>query len=236
MVTEKKSQRGPTPAGEPPRDASATDWTVRPFEELELIGGELALDFANSLGGTREVPKERLHAYSDLVGWAVHAGGIEPAELEPLLAQAAERPDEAARVLERALELREAIYRIFTAVSEDRRPAPDDLERLNQELARALPHLRIATCAEDAAGQPFEYGFGADPSALDRPLWPIARSAADLLAEGELARVKQCTSDDCAWLFVDLSKNKSRRWCDMKDCGNRAKARRHYHRQKRAAG
>jgi predicted RNA-binding Zn ribbon-like protein len=63
-------------------------------------------------------------------------------------------------------------------------------------------------------------------------LWPIVDAAADLLVRGEPERIKTCGSATCGWLFLDLSRNRSRRWCDMKDCGNRAKARRHYARRK----
>ena len=214
MVREDTETRLPTTEG------------VWPVEELELIGGEVCLDFANSLGGTREAPKERLHDYGDLVRWAAHAGVIEETEVRPLLGAAEARSAEAEAVFARALRLREAIFRIFVAVAEDRRPAAADLERLNDELALALPHLRIVP---DEHG--FDYRFDAADGALDRPLWPVARSASELLAAGDLARIKQCTSDECDWLFVDLSKNRSRRWCDMRDCGNRAKARRYYRRR-----
>jgi predicted RNA-binding Zn ribbon-like protein len=204
---------------------------VPPIEELELIGGEVCLDFANSLGGTREEPKDRLHGYGDLVRWAAHAGAIERKDAGPLHAAAVSRPAEASAVFARALELREAIFRIFVAVAEDASPAAADLTRLNDELARALPHLRIVP---DEHG--FEYRFDSADGALDRPLWPVARSASELLAHGDPARIKRCTSEECDWLFVDLSKNRSRRWCDMRDCGNRAKARRYYRRRTRASG
>lgn len=200
---------------------------VRPVEELELIGGEACLDFANTLGGTREAPSERLHGYGDLVRWAAHAGAIPKAEVQPLLAAADARSPEADAVFARALRLRESIFRIFVAVIAETNPAEEDLQRLNDELALALPHLRIVPHEHG-----FDYRFDAADGALDRPLWPIARSASELLATGDLGRVKRCTSDDCDWLFVDLSKNRSRRWCDMRDCGNRAKARRYYRRQR----
>jgi predicted RNA-binding Zn ribbon-like protein len=206
-----------------------TEWVRRPIEDLELIGGEVCLDFANSMGGTREAPSERLHGYADLVRWAAHAGAIERAELEPLLAAADSRSAEAEAVFARAIELREAIFRIFAALAADASPAAADLERLNDELARALPHLRIVPGEHG-----FDYRFEAAEGALDRPLWPVARSASELLATGDLGRVKRCTSDECDWLFVDLSKNRSRRWCDMRDCGNRAKARRYYRRRRSA--
>jgi predicted RNA-binding Zn ribbon-like protein len=196
--------------------------------ELELVGGEVCLDFANTVGGTRDDPKERLHGYEDLVLWSARGGALEPDAVAPLLAAAADRPAEAAAVHARAIGLREAIYRIFAAVAEARPPAEADLELLNGELARALPHLRI-----EPAGEGYGYRFASVP-ALDRPLWAIARSAAELLASDHLGHLKGCSSDDCTWLFLDQSRNQSRRWCDMRDCGNRAKARRHYHRQKRA--
>jgi predicted RNA-binding Zn ribbon-like protein len=199
-------------------------------ETLELIGGAVCLDFANTVGGTRDDPKEKLHTYADLVRWGARAGAVDAESGSELLAMAADRPAEAAGVLARALELREAVYRIFAAIVAGRAPAGSDLRVLNGELARALPHLRIEPTEEG-----FEYAFAHDPS-LGRPLWAIARSASELLASGELDHLKECSSDDCTWLFVDQSRNQSRRWCDMKDCGNRAKARRHYHRQKRARG
>lgn len=215
MVKNDRSGQTPTTDGVPP------------VEDLELIGGEVCLDFANTLGGTREAPSERLHDYGDLVRWAAHAGAIEGTEVETLVAAAGARSAEAEAVFARALRLREAIFRIFVAVIADASPAEEDLERLNDELARALPHLRIVP---DEHG--FDYRFEASDGALDRPLWPVARSASELLATGDLGRVKRCTSDECDWLFVDLSKNRSRRWCDMRDCGNRAKARRYYRRQR----
>lgn len=208
-------------------DPTATTDGVRPVEDVELIGGEVCLDFANTLGGTREAPSERLHDYGDLVRWAAHAGAIEGTEVEALVAAAGARSAEAEAVFARALRLREAIFRILVAVIADASPAEEDLERLNDELARALPHLRIVP---DEHG--FDYRFEAPDGDLDRPLWPVARSASELLATGDLGRVKRCTSDECDWLFVDLSKNRSRRWCDMRDCGNRAKARRYYRRQR----
>ena len=126
-------------------------------------------------------------------------------------------------VLKRAVALREAIYRICLAVAEQKEPLGRDLAKLNAELERCLPRLRIA---------PNQQGFGwewrSEAGALDDALGPIARSAADLLVSGELLeKLRQCQGDNCGWLFIDSSKNHSRCWCDMRDCGNRAKVRRH---------
>lgn len=214
------------PSEEPPGQSSSD----RPVEALELIGGELCLDFTNTVGGSRENPKERLHDYSDLVRWAAHAGAIGAEEADELLTRGAERPDAAEGVFARALELREAIYRIFDRIARGQAPAAADLERLNAELEPALGRLRVAPAPDGG----FDLRF-ADEPILERVLWPLARSAAELLVSDDLGRVKQCGGDDCAWIFLDQSKNRSRRWCDMADCGNRAKARRHYRRRKRAA-
>ena len=105
--------------------------------------------------------------------------------------------------------------------------AAADLDALNATLARALPHLRIVPEADAYA-----WNWAGEEDALDSMLWPVARSAGDLLTSDELKRVGECQGDGCGWLFLDMSRNRSRRWCDMGDCGNRAKARRHYHRQK----
>jgi predicted RNA-binding Zn ribbon-like protein len=126
------------------------------------------------------------------------------------------------KVLSRALELREALYRIFRAAGKGKSPAEGDLAILNSELKASLGRLRIG---KDKGG--FQWHWKDDALRLDNPLGPIARSAADLLTHGHaLEQVGQCHGDNCGWLFVDLSKNHSRRWCDMRDCGNRAKVRR----------
>jgi predicted RNA-binding Zn ribbon-like protein len=80
----------------------------------------------------------------------------------------------------------------------------------------------------------FRWGWDEESDSLTKVLWPVAKAAADLLtSEGHaLKRLHQCAASDCGWLFIDMSRNHSRRWCDMSNCGNVAKARRHYHRKK----
>ncbi|MBI2081511.1 MAG: CGNR zinc finger domain-containing protein, partial [candidate division NC10 bacterium] len=102
-----------------------------------------------------------------------------------------------------------------------------DLAVLNAALAEALPLLGLVP-----EGNGFTWEWTANGQRLDRMLWPVARSAAELLTSGELARVRECEAESCAWLFMDRSRNRSRRWCDMKTCGNRTKARRHYERKR----
>lgn len=77
----------------------------------------------------------------------------------------------------------------------------------------------------------FQWDWRENKGELDRLLWPVIQSAGDLMISNEVNRTRECEDDTCEWLFIDRSKNHSRRWCDMSDCGNRAKARRHYARK-----
>src|SRR5579884_2172286 len=106
-------------------------------------------------------------------------------------------------------------------------PARDDLKLLNMRLSEAMAQARIVP---DTQG--YKWDWVRDEQALDRILWPVVRSAADLLTSEKLPDVRACAAEDCRWLFLDISKNHSRRWCDMQTCGNQAKARRHYQRAK----
>jgi predicted RNA-binding Zn ribbon-like protein len=131
---------------------------------------------------------------------------------------------EAEWVLRRAIRLREALYPLFRGAAQGQPPDPDDLGVLQAELTRALPHLRIGW---SPAGFAREWEHGSP--ALDQVLWPVSWSAAELLTHGPIDRIRECPGQgNCGWLFLDLTKNASRRWCDMRVCGNRAKARRHY--------
>lgn len=197
---------------------------------LPLRGGDLSLDFTNTVSsrGTED-EADYLKTYTDLLAWSVHAGGLAEADAARLAAAAAGRAAPAGKVLARGQRLREALYRIFAAHAAGRTPRERDLGLLNAELARALAHRRV----EHTSGA-FRWGWEDGAQALDRVLWPIAQSAAELLISGELARVHQCENESCGWLFVDRSRNHSRRWCDMDDCGNVAKVRRYRSRHKQA--
>ena len=193
-----------------------------------LIGEQPCLIFANTVGGSRPATeREYLHDYTDLLAWSQHAGLITASEAQRLLAEATHRSLEAARVFERAILLRETIYRIFSAVAAGGAPETADLGILNEALAEVLTKLQV-TPTETG----FTWSWRSEPEALDGMLWPVVRSAGELLTSAELQRVRECAGDTCSWLFIDTSRNHSRRWCDMNDCGNRAKARRHYARSR----
>ncbi len=201
-----------------------------PLAGLNLIGGRLSLDFVNTVDTHDTRIDDKLQAATDLVWWALRVGMLDDAAAAPLFAAAESDPARAAEVLARALELREALYRLFTAARSQAAADPADLAVLNRELSSALAHLRVRAEGDD-------FGWGWEEGAqLERVLWPVVRDAAELLVSGDLRRVGRCCGDNCDWLYLDTSRNRSRRWCDMQVCGNRAKARRHYHRAKGGVG
>lgn len=201
-----------------------------PAGDLKLIGGWLCLDFANTaerLEGGRF--REFLGGYFDLVSWGQHAGVLTEAEALQCLKEARQHPTEAEAVLKRAIVLREAVYRIFSAIAGNHPSSASDIAALNTELSRAMTRMQITP-----ADGGYSWTYATEENALDRVLWPVVRSAADLLTSDKLNRIDRCPGKNCGWLFLDMSRNRSRRWCDMKDCGNRAKARRHYQRRRRS--
>lgn len=185
----------------------------------------LCLEFINTEGAERNSPPDRLDTLDLLLEWAVRQGVIDEGVARRLLATAAMRPEAAERFLSRARDFREGLYRIFRAATADERPAEDDLALLDRELGETLEHLRLAWQKPGA-----RWILPDPPEGPAELLWPIAGSAADLLRSDLLDRVKECSSETCSWMFIDESRNRSRRWCDMADCGNRAKARRFYRR------
>lgn len=195
---------------------------------FELTGGRLCLDFANTVEDRPgDAPRDLLESYDDLVDWGQQAHILTEGQAQRLLAGAASHPVEAAEALRRAITVREAIYRIFRARAEEATPAEEDLRTFNAALADAMAHA----CLMQQDGG-FAWDWSEEDGNLERVLWPVVRSAADILTSDELDDVRVCASEDCEWLFIDTSKNHSRRWCDMQTCGNRAKARRHYKRKK----
>jgi predicted RNA-binding Zn ribbon-like protein len=198
--------------------------------DVEFIGGALCLDFANTVGGLRgAVAYEYLTSYANLVAWSQQAGLLNEGEARRLLEAAARAPGEAAAALERAIVLREVIYRLFAALAAGAAPAAADLDALNHAIERGMLGAHLMAMAEG-----FRLAWRAEEHALDPMLGPIARSAATLLTSAELGLLRQCASETCGWLFVDTTKNHRRQWCSMTGCGNRARVQRHRQRQRSA--
>ena len=188
---------------------------------LRLVGGNLALDFANTAEGTLEgeIEREHLLGYEDLAFWGYRVRLLSETDLERLLRQSRERPAEAGAVLARALGFRGQLYEVFRAVAEGIDPPAEGVEALRRFECEALSRGKLVPSGGEFA---WEWALGNDLAGM---LWPVAHSATGLLTSGPLGRVKGCAR--CNWLFVDESKNKSRRWCSMEDCGTHAKMRRY---------
>lgn len=200
--------------------------------EFEYVGGDLSIDFVNTISGRGgENPTEYFFSYERLVEWASGAQIIDDAQASHLIAEARERPKAAEEALIKTHTLRESLYRIFFKSLRSLQVEQDDLTFLNQELHQGLGYQKL-----HAASSGYHWTWDLPGSELDSILWPVASSAAELLVSGYLGLLKVCDGDDCGWLFVDRSKNHSRRWCTMKDCGNVEKVRKYRGKQKKMTG
>jgi predicted RNA-binding Zn ribbon-like protein len=196
--------------------------TPHHISSLRLVGGNLALDFANTAEGTPEgeIEREHLLGYEDLAFWGRHVGLLSETDVGRLLQEWRERPAEADAVLTCALLLRGHLYGVFRAVTEGDSPPAESLEALHRFECEALSRAELVPTGPNR--YTWRWALAEDPSGL---LWPVAHSAAELLTSRRMGRVKGCAG--CNWLFVDESKNRSRRWCSMEECGTHAKMRRY---------
>lgn len=190
--------------------------------QFDLCGDHLALDFANTVSDRdTDAAVERIGSYGDLLSFARQTGIVSASRCNALSRRARRDPAAAEATLGGALRLREALYGLFAAVAREVPPAIEDLAVLNGE----LPRLRL--------GADLALGWDDSPERLDAFLGAIVQAAVELASRAEQrSRVRLCEAPDCVWLFYDTSRNRSRRWCDMRQCGNRMKARRHYARER----
>lgn len=185
--------------------------------QFGLRGGELCLDFVNTVAWRRtEHPVDYLQSPHDLLAWGSQTGVLAPVDLD--------RPTqpETADALNRARSLRETIHRVVMASVEEDEPGDDDLAALNRAVSEARAHQRLI----HSDGARYDWRWD-DGTVVDRVLWSVAASAAGLLTTSRIDRVRVCAGTGCGWLFVDASRNRSRRWCDTRDCGNRERVRKH---------
>lgn len=182
---------------------------------VDQSGDDLALNFVNTLGSRhRVVPNEHLSDYGDLVSFARQVGLINTTEAKRLVRKASRAPDVADTLLAWAIELREASYRVFDAIVHASEPAAEDLDLVNAAAKRLYVDRDLG------------WSWESDESGLDAFMGPIVRRTIELITTEEREHVSVCEAPDCLWLFYDSSKNHSRKWCDMKQCGNRMKQRR----------
>jgi predicted RNA-binding Zn ribbon-like protein len=201
---------------------------------LPLAGGALCLDFTNTASGRASVLHlEHLHRFEHLLAWARHAGAIDDAAFRTFAAAVERAPAAAIRAVRAARQLREALYAIFHAIARGAPPPAAPLATLNRALKPALA-VAVLAPAPDRSGRRLAWQCADGTARPERLLWPVLRSATELLTGPGLERIKICPGHGCGWLFLDRTRNGRRRWCEMEVCGSRAKMRR-YHQRRRLA-
>jgi predicted RNA-binding Zn ribbon-like protein len=200
--------------------------------QFQLVGGHLCLDFTNTLdnrGSGNEV--NLIPTYGHLLQFALQAGALTSNEVRQLRSAVQAHQEKAQIATGNAMQLRETLFQVFSAIANQKEPSSAALQHLNSFVLEAGAHRIVSR-----EGQTFRWqwkNIGSNPRAA---LWPIAWKAAELLTSDDLAFVRECASPTCSWLFLDKSRSHSRRWCDMRVCGNRLKVRKFYERARARGG
>jgi predicted RNA-binding Zn ribbon-like protein len=195
------------------------------LKTLELVGSALCLDFVNTVNSRPTPEHDYLMQYSDLVEWANKLGIITSTQSKSLQKHAIENSGAASKAVNSARRSRELLYRLFSSTAKGSEPDTKDIELFVTAYGEAISRGQLMK-----AGDHFRTTWQVDET-FDALLWPIMHSAGELLLSEELGKVKECPN--CGWLFLDTSKNQSRRWCSMNTCGARDKMWR-YHKKKQA--
>ena len=189
-------------------------------KQYAFIGNNLSLDFVNTVGYiSSENPIENLNSFSDLIEWSKQGKLISDDEAIVIFTKAKKNILESEKVFRRVLRLRKSVYDIFRSVISGEEIFDKDLTVFNRELSLAMSKAEIFS-------REGELIWDWKNDGIERILFLITRVAAQLLTSSDLEKLKCCSGENCGWLYYDTSKNKRRQWCDMRDCGNLAKARR----------
>jgi predicted RNA-binding Zn ribbon-like protein len=199
--------------------------STRTLETLELVGGALCLDFVNTINSRLNPEHDYLMQYPDLVGWTSKVGILSPAQANQLKKQVKQDEEAAEESLSEARRIRELLYRLFSNAAKGSEPNKKDMETFVSIYGESISSGQLIKADKHYVAT---WKMG---ERLDAVLWPIIHSAGELLLSDDLEHVKECPG--CSWLFLDTSKNQSRRWCSMNTCGARDKMRR-YHKRKQA--
>jgi len=216
--------------GKNPEDKSPSHVleTYRRF--LHLSGGHLCLDFVNTIKPrVGKNPHDMVTTYADLVLWSHYVGLLSKEKVNRLLEEAQSHQKEAEAVFVKAMNLREATYSVFSAHIHHASLPPCDLETLQKMFVEAMNHGHL-----EETGHGIGWQWSSEERNLEQLLWPLSRSVVELLTSSEVTRVKECPhwEGGCGWLFLDRSKNGSRRWCSDEECGSVVRMRRLYARKR----
>jgi len=187
---------------------------------LRFIGGRLALDFVNLVSLRAEL------SWGSLIAFLESARIVTPERGEELMALSRSDPQEAQALLRKAQRLAAALRQALDAVLHKQKVQHEWIEPVNEVLRITEGHDELVSTGTD-----WEVQFVASESGLEWLLAAVARSAAEIIAEGPRARLRLCANPKCGLFFYDTSRTHRRRWCSMTVCGNRHKvaafARRH---------
>lgn len=192
------------------------------MRQFDFIGGALCLDFLNTLHSVgAEDPGEELGVPEDLFRWAWQAGVLTESDWARVRKQCSRHPDYGRAILIEAKTLRASLRSMLERALPKRGVTPHDIELLNGLLSEFPATARI----ERHSGR-WQTRWYSESDNVRKIFYEVLRSAAELISRGQLSGVRECASPTCTWMFVDTSKNHTRRWCDMRVCGNREKIRR----------
>ena len=191
----------------------------------------MCLDFCNSGEDARKPSgADWITSFADLVDWLEAADAVTGSQAARLREAGAASPRAAAQVWSRAIKFREALFRVLNAKAGGGKVAREDLSDIEAEHARAVSFARLSW-----AGETYRWSLDPSAAALDAAMQPLVESAVNLLTSAKLERLRRCGNSTCYWLFVDETRNHSRRWCEMASCGNVLKVRRHREKARSAA-
>ena len=193
---------------------------------FEYSSGALCLDLSNTWGDRSDPGDDRLTGYHDLLDWALGAGLVSGNQRRELERLAHKETAKAFAVFRTALELRDTVFHLCSTTAAGEKPSDRDVAALNAAL-QSVPKQQLC-----CGGECCEWEWPAGKPDLRQVLWPVIRSAGDLVTTPDVSRLRECEAPDCNWLFLDRSRGGRRKWCDMNTCGNRAKARRYYERHR----
>lgn len=198
---------------------------------ITLVGGRLAIDFANLPSRPASGSSNDL-SWEELIGFLQVTRIVSPERAEELLALTETDPQAAFELLNRAERLRDSLRHAFHALSHRERIPRESVVPINEVLRVTEGHDELVE-----AQRSWRIEYIARESGLDWLLAAVARSAAELITEGEETRVRLCANSTCSLFFYDNSRTHRRRWCSMSLCGNRHKvaafAKRHGSRKRR---
>ncbi len=196
----------------------------RGIKDLAIVGGEVCLDFINTVHQYDQKPVlDELLSFDHLLSWALKVNLVNKATHQAFQNKALENAAKAAHSLERIKQIRHNMYRVFSALHQNQLPDPAPLNDIMDFWKKAVARARFTPSPEGGY-----WTYPQDCSDLNSLIYPVISNALSLLESPDIRRIRLCEASNCTWLFLDLSKNRSRRWCQMEVCGNREKAKRHY--------